>query len=69
MFEMFVCGFGIEGAGGAFDDVGPAGGVGDALDFALGRGPFAAGHGVWVVVYGLKMVWFCVGGVGRERNR
>lgn len=31
----------------AFDDVGPAGGVGDLLDFALGWWFLAASHGVW----------------------
>ena len=40
-------GLGVEGAGWAPDDVGPAGGVGDLLGFARG-GLLAAGHGVWV---------------------
>lgn len=42
---------GNRDARGPFDDVGPAGGVGDLLDFALRWGLLAASHGVWFVFF------------------
>ena len=43
---MVVGGFGMDYTWGSFDDVGPAGGVGELLSFVLlGGWFFAAGHG------------------------